>query len=205
MPGSGFSFEDHGAVWSVQNQGKPELIKRNPCIWLGRALVSLFLLSQDGNNWIGTDVVFYSPVILRSSRESSGDRGGICWLCSLGDLVLVPTRRDLCPWWGQFSASLLLSQVPCDWIGTDVVFHSSLILRSHGESSGDSGGVRWLCALGDLVQCFHFKSTWRNMSLLCTICSNWPSFASCFIRAMDLPSTVGLVVGGLSTGLVVAC
>ena len=34
-----------------------------------------------------------------------------------------------------FSASLMLSQVLCDWIGTEVVFHSLVVLRSRGESS----------------------------------------------------------------------
>jgi hypothetical protein len=38
-----------------------------------------------------------------------------------------------------FSASLVLSQVPHDWNGTEVVFHSLLVLRSRGESSRDLG------------------------------------------------------------------
>jgi hypothetical protein len=38
------------------------------------------------------------------------------------------TGRDLCPWSGWFSASLMLSQVPRDWIGTDA-FRSPVILR----------------------------------------------------------------------------
>ena len=97
MPGSGVSFEDLKAVWSV---------------------------------------------ILRSSGESSRDLGGVCRLQALGDSVLAPTRRDLCPWSGWFSASLLLSQVPQvlhNWIGTEVVFHSRVTLRLQGESSGDLG------------------------------------------------------------------
>jgi hypothetical protein len=89
VPGIGVSFADHGAVWSVRNQGKPELIKRSLSLWSGRAPVSLFLLSQACLNWIGTDVVFHSPVILRSCGESSGDCGGVRLLCALGDPVLV--------------------------------------------------------------------------------------------------------------------
>ena len=37
----------------------------------------------------------------------------------------------------MLSASLLLTQAQHNWIGTDVVFHSPVILRSRGESSGD--------------------------------------------------------------------
>jgi hypothetical protein len=33
----------------------------------------------------------------------------------------------------------MLSQVLCDWIGTEVVFHSPVFLRSCGESSRDLG------------------------------------------------------------------
>jgi hypothetical protein len=40
-----------------------------------------------------------------------------------------------------FPAFLLLSQVPHDWIGTEVVFHSWVVLRSRGESSRGS----WEC------------------------------------------------------------
>jgi hypothetical protein len=39
-----------------------------------------------------------------------------------------------------FSASIMLSQVPSDWNGTEVVFHSPEVLRSRGESSRDLGG-----------------------------------------------------------------
>ena len=66
----------------------------------------------------------------------------------LGDPVLVLTGRDLDPGQAGFSASLMLSLVQHDWIGTEVVFHSPEVLRSHGESSGDLGGVRRLCAQG---------------------------------------------------------
>ena len=92
-------------------------------------------------------------VVLRSHGESSRDHGGVHQLCAQGDQVLVPTRRDLQPWSGRFSASLMLSQVPCDWIGTEVVFHSPEVLRSGGESSRDLGGVCRLCpGPGDLVE-----------------------------------------------------
>ena len=38
-----------------------------------------------------------------------------------------------------------------DWNGTDVVFHSPVVLRLHGEYSRDLGGVSQLRAQGDLV------------------------------------------------------
>ena len=56
-------------------------------------------------------------VILRSRGESSGDCGAVHRLHALGDWVLALTRRDLCPWSGRFSTSLLLCKVPHDWIG----------------------------------------------------------------------------------------
>ena len=40
-----------------------------------------------------------------------------------------------------FSASLMLSQVPHDWIGAEVVFHSLVVLRTSGESSRGNLGV----------------------------------------------------------------
>jgi hypothetical protein len=46
VPENCVSFEERGAVWSVQNKGKPELIKRNVSLWSGRAMVSFFLLSH---------------------------------------------------------------------------------------------------------------------------------------------------------------
>jgi hypothetical protein len=56
----------------------------------------------------------------------------------------------------------MFSQVPCDWIGTEVVFHSPEVLRSHGESSRDLAGVSRLCAQGDLV----LVLTRRNIEVL---------------------------------------
>jgi hypothetical protein len=90
-------------------------------------------------------------MVLRSCGESSRDCEGVCQLRTQDDLVLAPTRRDLCPWSGWFSASLMLSQVLRDWIGTDLEFHTQVLLRSSGESSKDCAGVRQLCAQGNLV------------------------------------------------------
>ena len=107
----------------------------NPSLWSGRAPVSLLLLSQTCHNWIGTEVVFPSPVIPRLCGESSADCGIVCRVCAQEDPELAPTRRDLCLWSGGFL-------LPCcwnGWIGTDVVFLSPVILRLHGESSVDHG------------------------------------------------------------------
>ena len=87
--------------------------------------------------------------------------------------MLVLTGRDLCPWSGWFSAFLLLSQVLHNWIGTDVVFHSPVILRARGESSGDCGGVSQFSAQGDLV----LVQTGRVVSLSFTF-SLSPSFST---------------------------
>jgi hypothetical protein len=96
------------------------MIKRNPNLWLGRPLVSLFLLSQAPDNWSGTDVVFYSRVILRSHEESSGDCGGAYSEPKVNGLVLLfrpvfcfsidvscPARLD----WNLFCVPLTSDQV----------------------------------------------------------------------------------------------
>jgi hypothetical protein len=66
---------------------------RNPNCWSGP--VSLILLSQAHHDWFGTDVVLYSPVILRLSGESSGDLGTVCQVRAQGDLELVLTRGKI--------------------------------------------------------------------------------------------------------------
>ena len=56
-----------------------------------------------------------------------------------------PRPEGTCdPGQARFSASLMLSQVPHDWFGTEVEFHTPVVLRLHGESSRDLGGVRQL-------------------------------------------------------------
>ena len=96
----------------------------------------------------------------QSGHVSSGREGaqifgapkGICLRsCPLGTLgfsaVSVPeVTRCWCrlegtcdPGQAGFSASLMLSQVPCNWIGTEVVLHSPEVLRSCGKSSKNVG------------------------------------------------------------------
>jgi hypothetical protein len=74
-----------------------------------------------------------------------------CW-CQL-EATWVPGQAG-------FSASLMLSQVLLDWNGTEVVFYSLVVLRSHGESSRDLRGVRRLLT----------QVTW---------CWCWPEGISC--------------------------
>jgi hypothetical protein len=84
----------------------------------------------------------------------SGAQNGVCLRsCPLGTLgVSVNSAPKVTRCWcrsegvcdpgqSRFSASLMLSQVPHDWFGTEVVFQSPEVLRSHGESSKDLGGV----------------------------------------------------------------
>ena len=51
--------------------------QKEPKPLVRKGLVSLFLLIQACHNWIGSEVVFHSPVILRSDGESSGNCGGV--------------------------------------------------------------------------------------------------------------------------------
>jgi hypothetical protein len=104
---------------------------------------------------------------LSSGREVawiSGVRNGVCLRsCPLGTLGVSANSEPNVTWcWrlpegicdpGQagFSVSSMLSHVLHDWNVTEVVFHSSVVLRSSGESSRDLGGVCLLCTQGDPV------------------------------------------------------
>ena len=52
----------------------------------------------------------------------------VTWCCRQPEGICDPGQA-------RFSASLMLSQVPRDWIGTEVMFHSPVVLRLCGESS----------------------------------------------------------------------
>jgi hypothetical protein len=98
------------------------------------------------------------------------------------------------PGQARFSASLMLSQVPRDWNGTEVVFHSILsqvprdwnrievvfhslvVLRSCGESSRDLGAVCRLCAQRDPVLAQTGRDLWP-----------WPGRVFCFSNAVSGP------------------
>jgi hypothetical protein len=51
------------------------------------------MLSQALRYWIGTEVVFHSPGVLRLSGYSSRDLGGVCWLWAQVDPVVAQTGR----------------------------------------------------------------------------------------------------------------
>ena len=101
--------------------------------------------------WHGRFPDVWSPKQGLPQKLSSRDLGGVSRLRAQSDQVLVPTRGTCDPGQAGFSASLMLSQVPRDWIETEVVFHSPEVLRSCGESSSDLGDVCQLCAHGDTV------------------------------------------------------
>jgi hypothetical protein len=77
-----------------------------------------------------------------SQKLSSRDLEGVCLLCAHVTKCWHQWEGTCYPGQARFPASLTLSQVPCDWIGTEVVFCSWVVLRSHGESSrGPTMGV----------------------------------------------------------------
>jgi hypothetical protein len=53
-------------------------------------LLPQLMLSQVLHNWIGTEVVFHSPEVLRSRGERFVDLGGVSRLRAQGDPVLGP-------------------------------------------------------------------------------------------------------------------
>ena len=70
-----------------------------------------------------------------SHKLSSRDLGGVCRLCAQVTRCWHWVKGTCDPGQAGFSASLMLSQLQCDWIGTEVVFHSLVVLRLRGESS----------------------------------------------------------------------
>ena len=184
VPGSGVSSKDRGAVWCVWNQSIPAPIRRNSSCWSGRAPVFLLLLSQASYNWFGTDVLFHSPVILRSCGESSGDCGTVRRVRAQGDLELAPTGRDLMYIWFQvevlnplelelcarwqiwvyfhFSTHRLPVR-PAPFIGDAFFFHCIFLLRCQRSSVSKYVG---------LFLCLHFNSIDQPVCL----CTNTMKF-----------------------------
>jgi hypothetical protein len=65
-PGSGTSSGDHGAVHWLLNQSRLAQTGRNLNHWSGEVLVPVLQLAQGSPGSVVTDVVFHSPVNLRS-------------------------------------------------------------------------------------------------------------------------------------------
>ena len=82
-----------------------------------------------------------SPKWRLPQKLSSRDLGVVHRLSIKGTCCWHRPEGICDPGQAGFSASLLLSQVPRDWIGTEVVFHSPEVLRLSGEPSRDLGGV----------------------------------------------------------------
>jgi hypothetical protein len=97
-------------------------------------------------------------------KLSSRDLGDVLWLCT--QVTWCWCRPEGICDHGQtgFSASLMLSQVQSDWIGTEVVFHSQVVQRSCGETSRKRWGCpptlspRWPGAGADWKGSFNFQS-----------------------------------------------
>jgi hypothetical protein len=70
-----------------------------------------------------------------SQKLSSRDFGGVCRLCAQVTQCWRRLEGTYDRGQARFPASLTLSQVLRDWVGTEVVFHSPVVLRSRGESS----------------------------------------------------------------------
>jgi hypothetical protein len=78
-----------------------------------------------------------------SHKLSSRDLSFVCLLCAQVTQFWRRLEGTCDPGQAGFSASLMLSHVPRDWIGTEVVFHSLVVLRSRGVSSREP----WACLL----------------------------------------------------------
>ena len=85
--------------------------------------------------WQGRFPDIWSPKWGLSQKLSSRDLGGVCRLCAQVTKCWHWPEGTCDPGQAGFPASLMLSQVLRDWIRTEFVFHSPVVLRSHGESS----------------------------------------------------------------------
>ena len=75
-----------------------------------------------------------------SQKLSSRDLGGVRRLCAQVTQCWRLMEGTCDPGQAGFPAFLMLFQVPCNWIGREVVFHSLVVLRSSGESSSGPWG-----------------------------------------------------------------
>ncbi|EDL05514.1 mCG144558, partial [Mus musculus] len=79
-------------------------------------------------------------------KLSSRNLGGFYRLCAQVTKCWHQLEGNCDPGQSGFPASLMLSQFLSDWIGTEVVFYSLVVLRSSGESSrGPWGCLPTLC------------------------------------------------------------
>jgi hypothetical protein len=101
-----------------------------------------------------------------SQNLSSRDLGGVHWLCTQVNQCWCWQEGTCDPGQAGFPAFLTLSQVPRNWIGTEIVFHSPVVLRSHGESSRGP----WGCP-PTLCHCLSFmlftSNIWNTQNCFC--------------------------------------
>jgi hypothetical protein len=110
---------------------KPSRARWTPLLWQGRC----------------PDVWSLKRVCLRSCPlgtlgVSMDSTPKVTWCCCQPEWNCDPGHNFCFP---------MLSQVLHDWNAIEVVFHSLVVLRSHGESSRDLRGVHRLHAPGDAV------------------------------------------------------
>jgi hypothetical protein len=111
----------------------------------------------------------WSPKWGLSQNLFSKDLGGVHQLCAQMIQCWHLLEGTCDPGQAVFPASLMLSQVPSDWIGTEVVFHSLVVLRSRGESSRGT----WVCPPTLCPRWPGAGADWKGLvSLLISIC-NW--------------------------------
>jgi hypothetical protein len=99
--------------------------------------------------WQGRCPDVWSPKLGLSQKLSSRDLGGFHQLCAQVTKCWRLLEGTCDPGQSGIPASLLLSQVMHNWIGTEVVFHSWVVLRSHGVSSRGT----WGCLMTPRPRC----------------------------------------------------
>jgi hypothetical protein len=85
--------------------------------------------------WQGRCLDVWSLKWHLSQKLSSRDLWGVCRLWAQVAQCWCRLEGTCDPGQAKFPVFLMLSQVQCDWIGTEVVLHSLVVLRSPGESS----------------------------------------------------------------------
>jgi hypothetical protein len=80
--------------------------------------------------WQGRCLDIWNPKWGLFQKLSSRDLGGVCRLCTHVTKCWCWQEGTCDPGQAGFPASLMLSQVPRDCIGTEVVLHSQVVLRS---------------------------------------------------------------------------
>ena len=116
-------------------------------------LVSLGSRNQDGSLRCSGKALqdVWSPKLGLSQKLSSRGLGGVRRLYALVTQCWCRQEETCDIGQAGFPAFLMLSHVPQDWIGTEVVFHSPVVLRSSGESSRGPWGCPLTLCPGDLV------------------------------------------------------